>query len=150
MLSSSRKSASAVWMTASNSFERWLISITDIPVPLKFNNSAWASRKTSNGKTPGPGLKLWARLISEMDCDSCFMIIIYGSFLTVELILLRFTFSSLYLFVGQIHKNILLESILLAFGVSLTKIFLVVRMTGVLILPSQTGIQPIPRLGSCY
>ncbi|MFN8414468.1 MAG: hypothetical protein U0Z26_18965 [Anaerolineales bacterium] len=37
---------------SSNSFERWLISITDMPVPLKSSNSAWASLQNFQGHTP--------------------------------------------------------------------------------------------------
>src|SRR5215208_575101 len=73
MPSSSRRSASAVWITASNSFERWLISITDIPVPLKSINSACAFSSTSSGRTPGPGLKLKTRLGLDMECTPVFI-----------------------------------------------------------------------------
>src|SRR5215211_3349053 len=73
MPSSSRKSASAVWITASNSLERWLISITDMPVPLKSSNSACAFSRTSSGRTAGPGLKLKTRLGLDMECTPVFI-----------------------------------------------------------------------------
>ena len=37
---------------------RWLISRMDIPLLLKFRNSACASLSTSSGSVAGPGLKL--------------------------------------------------------------------------------------------
>src|SRR5574338_13833 len=67
MPNSSRRSASAVWITASNSFERWLISMTDIPVPLKSSSSAWACSNTSSGSVAGPGLKLNTRFVFAIE-----------------------------------------------------------------------------------
>ena len=42
-----RRSASAAWMMLSNSLERWLISITDMPQPCQLNMSACACCSTS-------------------------------------------------------------------------------------------------------
>src|SRR5687767_13331714 len=71
MLNRSRRSASAVWMTDSNSFERWLISMTDMPVPLKSSISACACWSTSKGNVAGPALKLWTRFGLVMKENSC-------------------------------------------------------------------------------
>src|SRR5215468_7985270 len=45
-----------------NSLPRWLISITDMPLPCQSSISAAALRKTGSGTTAGPGLKLNTRI----------------------------------------------------------------------------------------
>src|SRR6266571_2896336 len=45
-----------------NSLPRWLISITDMPLPCQSSISAAAVRNTSSGSTAGPGLKLNTRI----------------------------------------------------------------------------------------
>ena len=56
-----RRSASAAWMMLSNSLERWLISITDMPQPCQLNMSACACCSTSIGSMAGPAEKLKMR-----------------------------------------------------------------------------------------
>src|SRR5947207_14445095 len=63
MPSSSRRPASAPWMISSKVFERWLISITDIPTPGSANICAPASSKTGRGMIAGPALKLKIRSV---------------------------------------------------------------------------------------
>src|SRR5271170_1283532 len=46
----------------SNSGERWLISITDMPLPRQSSNSSRMRSSTGSGKAPGPALKLKTRL----------------------------------------------------------------------------------------
>jgi len=46
------------------SFERWLISITDWPVPLVSVISAAAFSRASRGSAEGPGEKLKTRIFS--------------------------------------------------------------------------------------
>ena len=58
MSSSARTSASAFAAMAMNSLPRWLISMTDMPLPRQSGNSARACCKTSSGNTAGPALKL--------------------------------------------------------------------------------------------
>jgi hypothetical protein len=45
-----------------NSFPRWLISITDMPLPCQSSISAAAARSTGSGSTAGPALKLKIRI----------------------------------------------------------------------------------------
>src|SRR5437763_7492620 len=45
-----------------NSLPRWLISITDMPLPCQSSISAAAVRRTDSGRTAGPGLKLKMRI----------------------------------------------------------------------------------------
>ena len=45
-----------------NSLPRWLISITDMPLPCQSSISAAAVRRTSSGSTAGPALKLKIRM----------------------------------------------------------------------------------------
>src|SRR6266496_3395441 len=51
-------------MISSKVFERWLISITDIPTLGSDSMSRCASSKTGSGKTAGPALKL--KILSVM------------------------------------------------------------------------------------
>src|SRR5262252_8546451 len=64
-----RMSASAPWITASNVFDRWLISITDMPTPGNATRSRCASSSTGSGSTAGPAAKLKMRC-TDMDRDS--------------------------------------------------------------------------------
>src|SRR5688572_11014306 len=48
---------------ASNVFERWLISMTDMPTPGRLNMSLCASSRTGTGKIAGPALKLKMRSV---------------------------------------------------------------------------------------
>ena len=43
----------SLW-TASYSLERWVISITDMPVPAKSSSSAWARSSAGSGRPAGP------------------------------------------------------------------------------------------------
>src|SRR5215471_11499929 len=45
----------------SNSGERWLISITDMPEPRQSSSSSRMRSRTESGKALGPALKLWTR-----------------------------------------------------------------------------------------
>jgi len=45
-------------MTSSNYLDRWLISVIDMPVPLKFKKELWISSNTGKGRAAGPALKL--------------------------------------------------------------------------------------------
>ena len=45
-------------MMSSKVFERWLISITDIPAPGRLSISSRACSSTGTGSTAGPALKL--------------------------------------------------------------------------------------------
>src|SRR6185369_1938346 len=45
-----------------NSLPRWLISITDMPLPCQSSISAAALRSTASGSTAGPALKLNTRI----------------------------------------------------------------------------------------
>src|SRR5512139_3031800 len=47
-----------------NSLPRWLISITDMPLPRQSSISSRACTRTSSGSTAGPALKLYTRDIS--------------------------------------------------------------------------------------
>src|SRR5262249_24774555 len=49
-----------------NSLPRWLISMTDMPLPRQSSISAAACRSTSSGSTAGPALKFHTRI-----GDSC-------------------------------------------------------------------------------
>src|SRR5436190_9559263 len=62
MASSARRSASALAAMPMNSLPRWLISITDMPLPCQSSISAAACRKTDSGSTAGPALKLKTRM----------------------------------------------------------------------------------------
>src|SRR3990167_10550473 len=46
-----------------NSLPRWLISITDMPLPCQSSISSAALRSTGSGRVEGPGLKLKARVM---------------------------------------------------------------------------------------
>ncbi len=63
MASSVRRSASASSAMLMNSLPRWLISITDMPLPCQSSISPAAVRRTSSGSTAGPALKLKIRMI---------------------------------------------------------------------------------------
>src|SRR5215471_13500978 len=45
----------------SNSGERWLISITDMPEPCQSSSSSRMRSSTESGRALGPALKLWTR-----------------------------------------------------------------------------------------
>src|SRR5262245_30850436 len=45
----------------SNSGERWLISITDMPEPRQSSSSSRMRSRTASGRALGPALKLWTR-----------------------------------------------------------------------------------------
>jgi hypothetical protein len=49
----------ASFITSSNTFDRWLISVIDIPEPPKFKNESLISSRTLRGSAAGPALKLW-------------------------------------------------------------------------------------------
>src|SRR2546425_5239117 len=53
-------------MISSKAFERWLISITDIPTPGSASRCARASSKTGTGNTAGPALKLKIRSVISL------------------------------------------------------------------------------------
>src|SRR3990167_10229436 len=44
---------------------RWLISITDRPLPCQSRSSAWARCRTASGSAAGPAQKLKARLLTS-------------------------------------------------------------------------------------
>src|SRR4051812_45321791 len=73
MPASSRMSAIARARIASNVFDRWLISITDMPTPGRATRSRCASSSTGTGRTAGPAEKLKMRRVvvaiglSELD-----------------------------------------------------------------------------------
>ena len=46
-----------------NSLPRWLISITDMPLPCQSSISSAAMRSTDSGSTAGPALKLKTRVM---------------------------------------------------------------------------------------
>src|SRR5215813_10726269 len=48
----------------SNSGERWLISITDIPEPRQSSSSSRMRSSTASGKAAGPALKLKTRFVA--------------------------------------------------------------------------------------
>src|SRR3954463_16460231 len=49
-----------------NSLPRWLISVTDMPVPCQSSISSAARRRTGSGRTAGPGLKLKGRVMARL------------------------------------------------------------------------------------
>src|SRR5690349_3721087 len=49
-----------------NSLPRWLISITDMPLPCQSSISAAAVRRTGSGSTAGPALKLKIRIVKAL------------------------------------------------------------------------------------
>jgi hypothetical protein len=51
----------------SNSGERWLISITDIPLPRQSSSSSRMRSSTGSGRAPGPALKLCTRLTARSE-----------------------------------------------------------------------------------
>src|SRR5712692_7109006 len=61
-------------MISSKVFERWLISITDMPTPGSASRSLCASSKTGSGMIAGPALKLKIRsvMMSFVLCSLCF------------------------------------------------------------------------------
>src|SRR4030095_4758404 len=62
MASSVRKLAAASSAMPMNSLPRWLISITDMPLPCQSSISAAACCSTGAGSTAGPALKLKTRM----------------------------------------------------------------------------------------
>src|SRR5262249_51649607 len=73
MPASSRMSATARCRMSSKVFERWLISITDIPTPGSATRSRCASSRTGSGRTAGPAAKLKIRVVvtdmSQLHCS---------------------------------------------------------------------------------
>src|SRR5690606_12004124 len=65
MLNRSRRSCSAFAAMATYSSLRWLISITERPLPCQSSISAWARCSTAVGSAAGPAQKLWARLLTS-------------------------------------------------------------------------------------
>jgi hypothetical protein len=68
-----RKPASAAALMLSNSGERWLISITDMPEPRQSSNSSPTRSSTESGKALGPALKLntrFADVAEALDTDT--------------------------------------------------------------------------------
>src|SRR5690554_248543 len=63
MFSRSRRSASAFSAMLTNSSLRWLISMTDRPLPCQSSISSRAFCNTASGKAAGPAQKLNLRLI---------------------------------------------------------------------------------------
>jgi hypothetical protein len=64
-------SAIAPFSRSSNAFDRWLISITDMPTPGSESMSRWACSSTGTGRTAGPAEKLKIRAvvgITELLC----------------------------------------------------------------------------------
>ena len=55
---------------SSNVFERWLISITDMPTPGSAIRSRCASSRTGSGSTAGPAEKLNTRVAVGMNGSS--------------------------------------------------------------------------------
>ena len=49
-----------------NSLPRWLISITDMPLPCQSSISSAAWRSTDSGSVAGPALKLKTRVIENL------------------------------------------------------------------------------------
>src|ERR1044071_122074 len=66
MPASARMSSCALCIKSSNVFERWLISITDIPTPGSAIRSRCASSSTASGRTAGPAEKLNTRVAVGM------------------------------------------------------------------------------------
>src|SRR5581483_7580055 len=66
MSSSSRRSNSASSAILMNSLPRWLISITDMPLPCQSSSSSPARESTSAGSIAGPALKLKIRDILSL------------------------------------------------------------------------------------
>src|SRR6185503_18442927 len=59
-------SSCALCIRSSNVFERWLISMTDIPTPGSAIKSRCASSSTASGRTAGPAEKLNTRVAVGM------------------------------------------------------------------------------------
>src|SRR5262245_31724276 len=59
-------SSAALCIRSSNVFERWLISITDMPTPGSASKSRCASSSTAIGRTAGPAEKLNTRVAVGM------------------------------------------------------------------------------------
>ncbi len=64
---SARMSAMAESRIASNVFERWLISITDMPTPGSDTRSRCACSRTGSGSAAGPAEKLKIRVVDAVD-----------------------------------------------------------------------------------
>src|SRR5229473_8571033 len=58
-----RSFCSAPALMLSNSGDRWLISMTDMPLPRQSSSSSRIRSKTGRGKAAGPALKLKTRLV---------------------------------------------------------------------------------------
>src|SRR3954467_9023376 len=54
-----------------NSSPRWLISMTDMPLPCQSSISCAAFASTGSGSTAGPALKLNTRAIESLLVDLC-------------------------------------------------------------------------------
>src|SRR5215467_10092722 len=63
-----RRSASAFSAMEMNSLPRWLISMTDMPLPCQSSISAAAFRNTGSGRAAGPGLKLKTLIEERLTC----------------------------------------------------------------------------------
>src|SRR6188472_157185 len=63
MASSARRSASAFARIDMKWLPRWLISITDMPLPSQSSNSACARCSTGSGMAAGPALKFHTRFV---------------------------------------------------------------------------------------
>src|SRR5438309_8769083 len=63
-------SSCALCIRSSNVFERWLISITDMPTPGSVTRSRCASSSTGSGSTAGPAEKLNTRVAVGMKGSS--------------------------------------------------------------------------------
>src|SRR5215471_7537233 len=59
-----RKPASAAALMLSNSGDRWLISITDMPEPRQSSSSSRMRSSTATGRAAGPALKLKTRFVA--------------------------------------------------------------------------------------
>src|SRR5215469_4362107 len=59
-----RSPCSAAAFMLSYSGERWLISMTDIPLPCQSSSSSRARSRTGRGRAAGPALKLKMRLLA--------------------------------------------------------------------------------------
>src|SRR5581483_4890219 len=62
-----------------NSLPRWLISITDMPLPRQSSISSCARASTCSGSIAGPALKLYTRIASCLACSKWFLGALHGS-----------------------------------------------------------------------
>src|SRR5215467_5223949 len=64
MASRLRSFCSVAALMLSYSGERWLISITDMPLPRQSSSSSRTRSRTARGRAAGPALKLKTRLVA--------------------------------------------------------------------------------------